>query len=104
MDVNGAGDLPAADVARRGQGAFAKGRRREQRIARKLEHIEAVLPLPRNVDPGSGRVEIEMTRPKAVAATRRNRGFVCQLPALVGEDLQRTGLLGLAGGGVVTAS
>ena len=46
-------------------------------------------------------MEIEMARPEAVAAARRDRSLVGQEPVSVMEDLQRAGLLGLAAGGVV---
>ena len=49
-----------------------------QRVTGNREHVELVLALERDVDPGLCRVEIEMARPEAVAAVRRDRNLIGQ--------------------------
>ena len=48
-------------------------------------------------------MEIEMARPEAVAAVRRNRSPVGELAVLEAEYLQRAGILRLAAGRIVAA-
>ena len=88
----------SAERALAGRSASATARRLVEG-----EHVEPVLPLQRDIDPGLCRVEIEMARPEPVAAIRRDRHLVGQLPVAVVEHLQRARLLGLAAGRVVAA-
>src|SRR5215207_2573450 len=48
-------------------------------------------------------MEIEMARPEPVAAVRRDRDLVAELPVAIVEDFQRTRFLGFALGRVVAA-
>ena len=103
MHLYGADRLPAANVVRLGQRALLVNRRRQQRRVVEGEHVEPVLPLQRHVDPGLGRVEIEVPRAEAIAAVRRDRGLVCQLAVAVVEHLQRPRFLGIAARRVMAA-
>src|SRR5207302_11423082 len=73
VHVNGAGSLPATDVAGLGQRLLAEDRRRRKLAIGDREHVELALALERYVDPGLARVEVEMARPEAVPAVRRHR-------------------------------
>jgi len=103
MQLDRADRLPAADVAGLGERVLLEHRLPEQRAGLELEHVEPVLPLERNVDPGLRRMEIEVARPKTVAAIWRDRCLVGQHAVTVIEHLQRARLLGLPARGVMAA-
>jgi hypothetical protein len=103
MQLDRADRLPAADVAGIGERVLLEYGLPEQRAALELEHVEPVLPLERNVDPGLHRMKIEVARPKAIATIRRDRRLVGQHAVTVIEHLQRPRLLGLPARGVMAA-
>ena len=68
MHLDRADRLPAADIVGLGERALLVTGAAEQLVAVEREHVEPVLPLERHIDPGLGRVEVEMPRPEAIAA------------------------------------
>ena len=61
-------DLPAADIAGLGERLLAIRRLGREGVAGNPEHVELVLALERDIDPGLGGMKIEVARPKTVAA------------------------------------
>src|SRR3954453_8838270 len=76
MQLDRADRLPAADIAGLGECVLLEHRRADQPAVVKLEQVEPVLPFQRYIGPGLRRMEIEVARPKAIAAIRRDRRLV----------------------------
>src|SRR4029079_15220687 len=105
MDVDRARALRRLFVAGIGQGVLDEYRLTAEPAGRlELVDIELVLPLDRHVDPGLGRVKIEMPRPEAEPVPGRDRGEVRQRAVLEYVELERTRIFRFGAGGIVAAA
>src|SRR5207244_11520243 len=103
VHMNRSSELAGPDIARFGQSILAEDWLRIEAVVLQLEDIELVLALERDVHPGLRRMKVEMSRSEAVAAPRSDRRPVRELAVLETENLERTGIFGFAGSGIVAA-
>ena len=97
MDMHGADRLSPADIIRLGDRVSFRNIGAASSVpSSKANMSSRFCALQRHIDPGLGRVEIEVARPEAVAAIGRDRHLVrsARRPYEV-EDLQRARLLRL---------